>query len=240
MVFNIYDGAVYLAGLYRDDHVRMWSTKNGQCVAALNCLHNQMDIRSRGCKHFLFPWTIEQCSKLIKSTILQLISFSSQTAQNNLLRKASSDVLCAYLCNSGGSEFVLVRMQPDQNGLTLQKVDVVPAPKFDLIEFDVNTRRIWGLWCNSQGEFNVSSYAFQSNSSCAWSSAGLETLPERKIEAACDPRHAYCSYIFYPGRFQRDVIDRALKVCAIFFIPLAYQLGLELRQKQKLLESHWI
>lgn len=133
-------------------------------------------------------------------------------AQNNLLRKASSDILCAYLCNAGGSEFVLVRMVQDQGTVILQKVGVTSAPKFDLVEFDVNVKRIWGLWCNSQGEFNVSSYSFQCNDSCEWSSAGLETLPERKIETGCDPRHSFCSYIFYPGRFQRDVIDRALKV----------------------------
>lgn len=116
------------------------------------------------------------------------------------------------MSNASGSEFVLIRMVHEQGNLALQKVDSIPSPIFDLIEFDVNTRRIWGLWCNSQGEFKVCSYAFESNGECKWSSAGLEALPERKIESGCDPRHTYCSYIFYPGRFQRDVIDRALKV----------------------------
>lgn len=50
LVFNIFHGVVYLAALYRDDHVRTWSSKNGQCVSALNCMNNQMDNRSRGCK----------------------------------------------------------------------------------------------------------------------------------------------------------------------------------------------
>lgn len=94
----------------------------------------------------------------------------------------------------------------------MQRVNVVPAPEFDLIEFDVNVNRIWGLWCNSQGEFNVSSYALVSNGGCNWSTAGMETLPERKIEPGNDPRLTYCAYIFYPGRFQREVIDRALTV----------------------------
>lgn len=96
--------------------------------------------------------------------------------------------------------------------ITLQQINVIPAPEFDLIEFDVDSKRIWGLWCNSQSEFNVSSYSLVSNGGYNWSSAGLEILPERKIEAGSDPRQAYCSYIFYPGRFQRDVIDRALVV----------------------------
>lgn len=122
-------------------------------------------------------------------------------------------MLCAFLCNANGSEFVTVRVNNDQGTFTLQQIDVISAPEFDLIEFDVNAKRIWGLWCSSQREFNVSSYAFVSNGSCDWSTASLDTLQERKIESGTDPRQAYCSYIFYPGRFQREVIDRALKVC---------------------------
>lgn len=121
-------------------------------------------------------------------------------------------MLCAFLCNAKGSEFVTIQVVNDGLSITLQQINVIPSPEFDLIEFDVNAKRIWGLWCNSQGEFNVSSYSLISNGGYNWSSAGLEILPERKIEPGSDPRQAYCSYIFYPGRFQREVIDRALIV----------------------------
>lgn len=121
-------------------------------------------------------------------------------------------MLCAFLSNAKGSEFVTIRIANDGTVFSLQQINVIPSPEFDLIEFDVNHKRIWGLWCNSQGEFNVSSYSLVSNGGYNWSSAGLESLPERKIEAISDPRQAYCSYIFYPGRFQREVIDRALIV----------------------------
>lgn len=133
-------------------------------------------------------------------------------AQNNLLRMAAPDVLCAFLSSPIGSEFVTVRISFENSAFSLQRINSIPAPQFDLIEFDVNTSRIWGLWCNSHGEFNVSSYSLASDGGFNWSTAGLETLPERKIEAESDPRQAYCSYIFYPGRFQREVIDRALVV----------------------------
>lgn len=121
-------------------------------------------------------------------------------------------MLCAFLCSAKGSEFVTIRAVSDGTTISLQQINVIPSPEFDLIEFDVNYKRIWGLWCNSQGEYNVSSYSLVSNGGYNWSSAGLEILPERKIEAGSDPRQAYCSYIFYPGRFQREVIDRALIV----------------------------
>lgn len=133
-------------------------------------------------------------------------------ARNNLLRKAAQNMLCAFLCNARGSEFVTIRVVNNGPSIALQQINVIPSPEFDLIEFDVNEKRIWGLWCNSQGEFIVSSYSLIPNGGYTWSSAGLEILPERKIEPGSDPRQAYCSYIFYPGRFQREVIDRALVV----------------------------
>lgn len=105
-----------------------------------------------------------------------------------------------------------IRTENEGNGYAMHRIDLIPAPEFDLIEFDINKQRIWGLWCNSQGEFNVSSFSLLPNSGSNWVTAGLEALPERKMEDDTDPRQAYCSYIFYPGRFQREVIDRALIV----------------------------
>lgn len=134
------------------------------------------------------------------------------SAQHNLLRRAGPNVLCAFLCNASGSEFVTIRIESDGNGFVMHRIDLIPAPEFDLIEFDINEQRIWGLWCNSQGEFNVSSFSLMPNNGSNWVTAGLEALPDRKMEDGTDPRQAYCSYIFYPGRFQRDVIDRALIV----------------------------
>lgn len=143
---------------------------------------------------------------------MPMTNFCCIVARNNLLRKAAPDVLCAFLCSAKGSEFITIRVtSEDGTSISLQQISVIPSPEFDLIEFDVNYKRIWGLWCNSHGEYNVSSYSLVSNG-VTWSSAGLESLPERKIEPGSDPRQAYCSYIFYPGRFQREVIDRALVV----------------------------
>lgn len=48
LIFNTIGDTVFLYGLYRDDHVKMWSTRNGQCISALNCIQNPNEIRSHG------------------------------------------------------------------------------------------------------------------------------------------------------------------------------------------------
>lgn len=73
-------------------------------------------------------------------------------AQTNSLKRASPNMLCAFLCYSSGSEFVTIRTVCDGGtDFVLQRIDLIPAPEFDLVEFDINDYRIWGLWCNSQG-----------------------------------------------------------------------------------------
>lgn len=54
MVFGVFDGIVYLYGLYRDDHIRMWSIKTGQCVSMVNCVPNDLETRTHGCKELIF------------------------------------------------------------------------------------------------------------------------------------------------------------------------------------------
>lgn len=54
MVFGTIGDTEYLYGLYRDDHIRMWSVKTGQCVSIVNCVPNAQEIRARGCKNFSF------------------------------------------------------------------------------------------------------------------------------------------------------------------------------------------
>lgn len=52
MVFGVIESIVYLYGMYRDDHIRMWSAKTGQCVSVVNCVPNNSETRARGCKSY--------------------------------------------------------------------------------------------------------------------------------------------------------------------------------------------
>lgn len=112
-----------------------------------------------------------------------------------------------------GSEFVTIQTQWDgTTNYSMIRVNVKKAPQYDLVDFEVNDHRIWGLWCNPQGEYNICSYSFLSSS--GWISAAMEPPPDRCIvvENGNDPKQTYCSYIFHPGKFQRSVIDQALMV----------------------------
>lgn len=94
---------------------------------------------------------------------------------------------------------------------------MIAAPAYDLVDFEINNSRIWGLWCNSHGEFNVSCNFLNAstNDDTNWISAALEPPPDRfniSLDRGIDPRQEYCSYIFHPGKFQKTVIAKALTV----------------------------
>lgn len=121
LIFNELNGLAFLYGLYRDDNIRMWSVKTSQCVSVVNCVQNSHEARLQG-------------------------------SQTNSLRRASASMICAFLCYSTGSEFMTIRTTTDESSnYIMQRIDMIPAPEFDLVEFDINEYRIWGLWCNSQG-----------------------------------------------------------------------------------------
>lgn len=70
------------------------------------------------------------------------------------MRRASSTVLCAFLCYSVGSEFVTIETQwAGGENYSLQCTNLIQAPQYDLVDFEINDSRIWALWCNSQGNF---------------------------------------------------------------------------------------
>lgn len=137
-----------------------------------------------------------------------------------MLRKIDDQNFCVFLSHEKESEFIclsIVCNQSDANtitvGLTLRHK--VPAPQMDLADFDATCSHIWTLWSNAEGEFNVSAIFLDEDSSFKWVSAALEPPPDRyclTIEQGVDPREAYCSYIFHPGRFDSNVIAKALYV----------------------------
>lgn len=97
----------------------------------------------------------------------------------------------------------------------MTRTNMIPAPQYDLVDFEINDTRIWGLWCNSQGFFNVSSFSLTPGNGFNWITAALEPPPDQysiPVERGVDPREAFCSYIFHPGKFQRNVIAKALTI----------------------------
>lgn len=210
LLFSDLGGQTFLHALYRDDNIRMWSTKTGQCLATVNCLPDGKESRTQGRNdtHILVLHA--------KVASLLIVFFFTFSAQTNSIRRASETTLCAFLCHSLGSEFVTLQIQWDGNNTySLVRTKLIAAPQYDLVDFEINDSRIWALWCNSQGEFNVSSFFLTPGYSINWVPAALESPPDRysvSVEHGMDPRHTFCSYIFHPGKFQRSVIAKALVV----------------------------
>lgn len=104
-------------------------------------------------------------------------------------------------------------------GLSLHRRKVISAPQLDLTDFDVGASRIWALWSNAEGDFSISSFSLKRGMGMNWISAAMEPPPDRYclgVEHGMDPREAYCSYIFHPGKFERSVIAKALFVGFVF------------------------
>ncbi|XP_059616440.1 nuclear pore complex protein Nup160 homolog [Phlebotomus argentipes] len=184
-LFYMLGDETFLFTLYRDNFLRMWSLSSGQCVATLNCHEENAETKF-------------------------------QSPQNSTLRCGKSNTICAFMCYASGCEFVFVSIQPDPLGgsnHTLSIMNIILAPNYDLVEYQLTENRIWGLFCNSEGEYKVSSVCFVPGMGVDWTCAALDPLPDRfsvQMEMTTDPRQAYCSYIFQPGRFQRNVIGKAL------------------------------
>lgn len=144
------------------------------------------------------------------------------TAQSNSMRKISNTSVCVFLSHSTGAEFVCIDIQQNSNqnnassALGLFRRKVISTPQLDLADFEVSSSRIWALWSNAEGEFSVSNFSLLRGMGMNWVSAAMEPPPDRfcvGIEQGMDPREAYCSYIFHPGKFDRNVIAKALLVC---------------------------
>lgn len=138
------------------------------------------------------------------------------SAQNNILKKSTtSSTLCVYFSYTNSSEFQLFR--PSWDGAAnyaIQPTNLVTAPHFDLVDFELTESWLWGLWCNSDGDMHISAYSMEPVSMECWRTAVLEgiSIKRQSVEAEMDAKHMYCSNIFRPGKFQTSTISKALMV----------------------------
>lgn len=87
-----------------------------------------------------------------------------------------------------------------------------------MVHFELNDRKIWGLWCNSTGDMHISAFSMDPSSIECWRTTILEGISEKRrtIESQMDAKHAYCYNIFRPGKFSSVTIAKALTVSEIF------------------------
>ena len=133
------------------------------------------------------------------------------------MRKITNKSVCVFLSHSTGAEFVCIDIHGNASSgaLGLHCRKYISTPQLDLADFEVSGSRIWALWSNAEGDFSVSNFPLLRGMGMNWISAALEPPPDRYcvgIEQGMDAREAYCSYIFHPGKFEKNVIAKALLV----------------------------
>lgn len=135
-------------------------------------------------------------------------------AQNNIIKRSTtSNTLCVYISYGRSSEFQLFTPTWDaNNAISIVPTNLISAPHFDLVDFELTEDRLWGLWCNSEGDMHISAYIFEPVSMEYWRTAIFEGISgkRRTVEAEMDAKHVYCSTIFRPGKFQSSTISKAL------------------------------
>uniref|UniRef100_A0A336M2C2 CSON008359 protein n=2 Tax=Culicoides sonorensis TaxID=179676 RepID=A0A336M2C2_CULSO len=150
-------------------------------------------------------WSIKTGQSLTSLSILMVV-------QKNLLRK-SPNGLSVFLCYSNYSEFRLLKPVKDGSNYTITLTNIIPTPQYDIIDFQLTEHRIWTLWCNSEGDSNISTFPLNLNTMTNWISTALEPYGNQlspDIESGRDPKQVYSNYIFHSGRFQTYTIFKAL------------------------------
>ncbi|KAH8391371.1 hypothetical protein KR200_004591 [Drosophila serrata] len=208
MAFSEIEGHIYILVLYRNNELRLWSGDGLQTVASTNFF--------AGTSHAGSGAQGREYSPVLSIRPTYVFTLS---AQNNQLRKINDRDYCLFISHDNGAEFICLSIVPDpgdNKGIMLVKHEETAetAPQMDLINFDATNSHIWALWSNAEGEFHVSAGHLSTKKIVKWVTAALETPPDR-FSLAIDqehvnPREAYCSHIFHPGRFDRHVITKAL------------------------------
>ncbi|KAH8306666.1 hypothetical protein KR044_006051 [Drosophila immigrans] len=183
MAFSHVEGEMYLLVLYRNNELRLWSVATLQVVTSLSCAESN----------------------------------GAQGPLNSLMRKVDEQSFCVFLSQKN-PEFICLSIVCNFSETNARTVSLavkykMPAPQMDLADFDATATHIWTLWSNAEGDFNVSAIFLGANHTIKWVTASLEPPPDRcclTMEQGVDPREAYTSYIFHPGRFDHNVIAKAL------------------------------
>ncbi|CAH1112722.1 unnamed protein product [Psylliodes chrysocephalus] len=196
LLFYIVDYETYVLTLTRDAHLKFWSCSKGQCVAVI-------DVREKTADN------------------------SKDRVQGAILRKAvdgnsSESTLAVFLNFASGCQFHVLNPVIKGQEITIDRVATVYSPENDLIDFALQTNRLWSLWRSEDGDSVVYTASLplckQSGTfkSTSWTPVILETIPDANQAPAndgdSDSRQIYLQHIFHPGRFPLHIISKALSI----------------------------
>ncbi|KAJ1526649.1 hypothetical protein ONE63_008234 [Megalurothrips usitatus] len=198
MTLHSFGSDTYLFCLGRSGQLRIWSCSRGQCVSVSDVLDD----------------AAEQGRNL------------TQGAQSHVLKKAmggsgnENDLLLGvFLCFSTECQFIVLQISYFSGSFRPSRLFSIRAPTGqDLVDFSLCQSQLWAVWRNTQGDTAVSTVNIHPSNprgDAFWRPAVLEPGPDREFvvhDSMTDPRQAYVSYIFHPGRFSLPVIMKALSI----------------------------
>lgn len=178
----------YALTFCRDGQLKFWSCNKSQCVAIINILSENGDIKNDHVQNAILRYTVcEYGPKAIKLVIF--LSFPTG---------------CVFHC---------VDISFDNEEVKILRQNLIYAPENDLIDFAIESNRLWSIWRTENGECTM--YTTMLNEKQQWQMIYLESHPDPNYLANVersnkDPRQIYLEYIFYPGRFPMHIISKAL------------------------------
>ncbi|XP_072392736.1 nuclear pore complex protein Nup160 homolog [Diabrotica undecimpunctata] len=195
LLFYIVDYETYVLTLTRDAHLKFWSCTKGQCVAVI-------DVREK---------TGDSSKDRVQGAILRKAVDGNST----------ESILAVFLNYASGGQFHILNPIIKGQEITIDRLATLYSPENDLIDFALQTNRLWSVWRCEDGD-SVVYTATLPVSRCAsykssnWSPIILETLPDANQAPAndgdSDPRQVYLQHIFHPGRFPLHIISKALSI----------------------------
>ncbi|CAH1156010.1 unnamed protein product [Phaedon cochleariae] len=193
LLFYVVDYEIYVLTLCRDGHLKFWSCSKGQCVAVIDILEKTGDHSRDG---------------VLTATLRKAVDGNS-----------TESILAVFMSLSTGCQFHILSPVIRGQEITIDRLDTIHSPENDLIDFALQTNRLWSAWRCEDGEcvvFTAALRAGPTRAKSSWAPVVLETLPDANrapdSDGESDPRQFYLQQVFQPGRFPVNIISKALSI----------------------------
>jgi len=181
-----------LVAVCRDHKIRVWSLSSYECILATD----------------LVQFTAEAGRQMLGGSQGHRVSLVGDESKGS--------VVCVYLCFQQHSQFLYCRLESSSGQLTVNPLNTVYCPEYDLVSFTATERGLVGVWISGDGDTVVrrSGHAghvgWENVTTCDNDMLLPEELENMNEE---DPRQVYLAALFAPGAFLPSTL---LKTVAIF------------------------
>ncbi|XP_060528379.1 nuclear pore complex protein Nup160 homolog isoform X2 [Cylas formicarius] len=187
VLIHTIDDEPCVLSLNRGGQLKVWSCLRGQCLTAVDLLAET-------------GYT------------------EGERPQEGIIKRPVDDQdsdcpLAIYMNFSSGGQFHIFRLSSSAGQeIRITKLNTLIAVENGLIDFCLQTDRLWSIWRASDDDCVI--YKTSLTSDC-WTPVLKEVLVDTDrpmTTKESDPREVYLQYLFRPGRFPLHVISKSLKI----------------------------